>query len=362
MLQCITFAVCVLHLAVVVSNAQQCKNCDGAAFNSVCGTDGQTYRSRCDLERIACKERREVHVDCERKCPCDPAELSRMDNETVQALAQLRREMEDEKDAADYNSNTVLGAINREPIYLQQDACTQGEMKELPRRLIDWFHVLKTNLREEQYNRSDVSKELPLKRMEFLDGKLKAMYSKLACADNDDIVEKEVCLEPVEWFFNHLDSDNSKTLNALELSEMVEISNEHCIQPFLEKSCDRDGDGSVKLVEFCKCLCYTPPCSIVLEKIPTVKAASGKWIPFHGYFTPQCDEDGFFMPHQHNKRKGEHWCVDRNGNEIVGTRDTKKPVCDINTRWQLKYKKLIPLDLYSENSPEVVANEMPKKE
>lgn len=68
-----------------------------------------------------------------------------------------------------------------------------------------------------------------------------------------------------------------------------------------------------------------------------------------GLFEPKCDEDGFFMPRQHNKRRGVYWCVNRNGAEIEGTRNATKSACALNTKETTKYQKLIPLDMKKEN-------------
>merc|ERR1712188_84358 len=102
-----------------------------------------------------------------------------------------------------------------------------------------------------------------------------------------------------------------------ELMEIEELHNEYCIQPFLSV-CDRDDDGKVEMKEFCKCLCHTPPCTHLLEKIPAV-LLNGKPEPIPGRFAPQCDEDGFFMPKQINNVRKEQWCVDRNGAEYFGS-------------------------------------------
>lgn len=39
-----------------------------------------------------------------------------------------------------------------------------------------------------------------------------------------------------------------------------------------------------------------------------------------GHFIPQCDEHGNYLPTQCHSNSGYCWCVDRDGNEIDGTR------------------------------------------
>ena len=55
------------------------------------------------------------------------------------------------------------------------DKCPSAEKDELPRRLIDWFHVLKTNEREKKYKDEGIEREPILKEMKFNEAKLKAM-------------------------------------------------------------------------------------------------------------------------------------------------------------------------------------------
>jgi len=38
-----------------------------------------------------------------------------------------------------------------------------------------------------------------------------------------------------------------------------------------------------------------------------------------GAFRPQCTESGEFLPMQCHSSTGECWCVDKNGDEVVGT-------------------------------------------
>lgn len=63
-----------------------------------------------------------------------------------------------------------------------------------------------------------------------------------------------------------------------------------------------------------------------MQAVPTI-LLRGEPKPMPGLFTPKCDEDGFFMPKQCNKKRGDCWCVDRNGAEIDGTRSTEEIDC-----------------------------------
>jgi len=357
----VVFAAC-----AAIINAKDCKDCTTALKKPVCGTDGTTYASLCDLEKAECELITPIGFQCDGSCPCDPEELRRLDAETVSKLAKLRKEFQIEKHAFEKSSEDILDHLSNQAInviapkedddnalYYKENpelyGCLKAEKLQLPQRLIDWFHVLKTNEREAKNKELGIKKQPALKEMKFIDAKLKAMYAKLACADNEAKVEKEVCLPSVKWMFAHLDANKDGNLIASEFSEIEEINSEHCIKPFL-KSCDRNNDAKVTLKEFCKCLCVTPPCTHALESVPTV-LMGGEPRPLPGLFEPKCDEDGFFMPMQHNKNNGDYWCVNRNGAEIRGSREDTHIECEINTRVASEVERhmLIPLDMKKEN-------------
>lgn len=43
-------------------------------------------------------------------------------------------------------------------------------------------------------------------------------------------------------------------------------------------------------------------------------------IYFTGQYIPLCDEDGYYKPTQCHGSVGQCWCVDRYGNEVIGSR------------------------------------------
>ena len=53
--------------------------------------------------------------------------------------------------------------------------CPTEEMSDLPMRLIDWFHVLKTNEIEKEFKDQGIEREPALKGMKFMDSKMKSM-------------------------------------------------------------------------------------------------------------------------------------------------------------------------------------------
>jgi len=341
----------------MLAYAKSKRDCLKSPHEPVCGSDNKVYPSFCHL--LAAEEdlNKRIGFQCNGKCPCDPSELKKLDPVMIDKLAKLRKDVQlegHEKDLDNGSDEIVTleildsqniegeedqGFLANEAAAKDTEGCPALERAELPRRLIDWFHVLKTNDREQQFKDEGIKQEPVLKEMKFVDAKLEGMYARLACSDNDDEVEQDVCLPSVKWMFY-----------PMELLEIEEINNEHCIKPFL-RECDQNGDKKVVLKEFCKCLCVTPPCTHALESIPTV-LINGVPRPFPGLFTPKCDEDGFFMPKQVNKKRGEIWCVDRNGAEIMGSRtNATKKNCGINTHISNKPLKLIPLNMKKENEP-----------
>lgn len=44
-------------------------------------------------------------------------------------------------------------------------------------------------------------------------------------------------------------------------------------------------------------------------------------------FSPDCRPDGSYVPEQCDKSKGQCWCVDKKGNELVGTRADGRRTC-----------------------------------
>ena len=53
--------------------------------------------------------------------------------------------------------------------------CPLEELRELPVRLIDWFHVLKINQRQKEFTDQRIEGEELLPRMQFSEAKLKAL-------------------------------------------------------------------------------------------------------------------------------------------------------------------------------------------
>merc|ERR1712048_371785 len=173
--------------------------------------------------------------------------------------------------------------------------------------------------------------------MNHMQIKMNLMYSDNECMMKSSAAYKPKCtLGPVEWMFDHLDTDNNTILTANELREIEDINSEHCIKKFLS-SCDNNRDGDVTKGEFCKCLCINPPCLDVMKRVNLQNDTMKK------KFIPRCDMDGFFMPMQCHK--GKCWCVDRYGAEYLGTRKPGYVKCEDNTEAHQNLPKMKALDL-----------------
>lgn len=46
-----------------------------------------------------------------------------------------------------------------------------------------------------------------------------------------------------------------------------------------------------------------------------------------GIYIPSCDEDGYYRKVQCDQSRGECWCVDQHGGEMMGTRSHGNPDC-----------------------------------
>lgn len=386
----------VIHASKFDRSTSDCKSCDGKVKDKhVCGEDGNTYMSMCHMEEAECVLKKTIGFKCNGECPCDPEEVLELDEETVLALSSFRKQvqMDQYKDAIknmedqtkgfsfdildkdkedDDNSNDDVTLPTKKPITVKLNVkailnvntthvnkmrkksklrpttlCPVIEMQNIPNRLVDWFHVLKTNERRKMFMEQNKPSKVVLREMSFVEAKLKSLYSQLACSLQEDDGQ-EICYTPVKWMFEHLDADGDKSLTDEELLEIEEINSEHCIKPFLQH-CDEDGNGEVRLKEFCKCLCVEPPCTKMMRYVPANVTTDGApVVASNTTFAPKCDEDGFFMPTQCHG--DECWCADRNGAEYIGTRSgDKKPACDDNTELHAMNLKTKPLDYMREN-------------
>uniref|UniRef100_A0A3Q3ETM2 Thyroglobulin type-1 domain-containing protein n=1 Tax=Labrus bergylta TaxID=56723 RepID=A0A3Q3ETM2_9LABR len=68
------------------------------------------------------------------------------------------------------------------------------------------------------------------------------------------------------------------------------------------------------------------PCEIHRDSVPGPRGPR----PHVGQYIPACDEDGRYEAMQCHGSSGHCWCVDRNGQEIPGSRSGtgSRPMCE----------------------------------
>ncbi|XP_029703408.1 testican-2 [Takifugu rubripes] len=183
----------------------------------------------------------------------------------------------------------------------KRDSCTGQDLADLGDRLKDWFQLLHGNAKQNN------SGKLGSGTSSALDRSLEAS-----------------CKDSIGWMFSKLDTNNDLYLDQSELTAINLDKYEVCIRPFFN-SCDTYKDGKISMAEWCLCFWREkPPCLAELERIQVQGAA--KMNP--GMYIPSCDEDGYYRKVQCDQSRGECWCVDQHGGELMGSRIHGNPDCD----------------------------------
>ncbi|TKS89730.1 Testican-2 SPARC/osteonectin, CWCV, and [Collichthys lucidus] len=262
----------------VEAHENSCKPCPVTASSPVCGSDGHNYASECKLEQQACLTGKDLNIMCTGFCPCAVSSVP------------------------DTNTDTKRGNLVAS------------------------------------------------------------------------------CKDSIGWMFSKLDTNSDLYLDQAELAAINLDKYEVCIRPFFN-SCDSYKDGKVSTAEWCLCFWREkPPCLAELEKIQVQEAAKKKSavvmrgdsvlvrklrlrfdksvlreaetaeichrgchciftchslaairkpvMPTYWMYIPSCDEDGYYRKVQCDQSRGECWCVDQHGGEMMGTRIHGNPDCD----------------------------------
>uniref|UniRef100_A0A672ICA6 Testican-2 n=1 Tax=Salarias fasciatus TaxID=181472 RepID=A0A672ICA6_SALFA len=183
----------------------------------------------------------------------------------------------------------------------KRESCTGQDLADLGDRLRDWFQLLHGNAKQNNSGKPG--------------------------AGTASVLEKSLvasCKDSIGWMFSKLDTNGDLYLDQAELAAINLDKYEVCIRPFFN-SCDSYKDGKVSTAEWCLCFWREkPPCLAELERIQVQEAAKKK----PGMYIPSCDEDGYYRKVQCDQSRGECWCVDQHGGEMMGTRIHGNPDCD----------------------------------
>ncbi|XP_060781957.1 testican-2 isoform X2 [Neoarius graeffei] len=255
-----------LKRPVVGQQENDCKPCPVSTSGSVCGSDGHNYASQCKLQHQACLTGKELSVKCAGPCPC---------------------------------STTAVPSTLTDG---KHDSCTGQDLADLGDRLRDWFQLLQGNAKQNNTRKTTAATSASI-----LDRTLVA-----------------TCKDSIGWMFSKLDTNNDLYLDQAELAAINLDKYEVCIRPFFN-SCDSYRDGKVSTAEWCLCFWREkPPCLAELERIQIQEGAKKK----SGMYIPSCDEDGYYRKLQCDQSKGECWCVDQHGEELMGSRIHGNTDCD----------------------------------
>ncbi|XP_041921993.1 testican-2 [Alosa sapidissima] len=250
----------------LVKSERSCSTCPVSTSGPVCGSDGHNYASQCKLEQQACLTGKELSVKCSGSCPCaTPAPPT------------------DRSDSSKHES------------------CTGQDLADLGDRLRDWFQLLQGNAKQN--------------------------WTGSPAASSGSVIDRSLvatCKDSIGWMFSKLDTSGDLYLDQAELAAINLDKYEMCIRPFFN-SCDSYGDGRVSLAEWCLCFWREkPPCLAELQRIQVQEGAKRKL----GTYIPSCDEDGYYRKLQCDQSRGQCWCVDQHGGELMGSRIHGNPDCD----------------------------------
>ncbi|EFB14430.1 hypothetical protein PANDA_010247 [Ailuropoda melanoleuca] len=232
------------------------------------GASSRFTIEECKLEYQACVLGKQISVKCEGRCPC-PSDKSTSTSRNVKR------------------------------------ACSDLEFREVANRLRDWFKAL-----HESGSQNKKTKAL-----------LRPERSRF------DTSILPICKDSLGWMFNRLDTNYDLLLDQSELGSIYLDKNEQCTKAFFN-SCDTYKDSLISNNEWCYCFQrqQDPPCQTELSNIQKrrgVKKLLGQYIPL-------CDEDGYYKPTQCHGSVGQCWCVDRYGNEVMGSRTNGVADCALN--------------------------------
>lgn len=211
----------------------QCKPCGLVNHTTeICGSDGKTYESICQLNLTNCLNKSNIKISCENSCPCKEKKFPKFKGNKLYLLKKQRyyKDLEPkfskqfQKHKTEPIENSELNEVYVERKY-QNDNCKNVDaMKSMGIRLLEWFTVLMND---------------PLNSVRLKHIRINHQFPKY-------------CKHEVKWMFDYLDSNSNGLLEPTELRDLENYPFETCLKPFL-LSCDFNVDARVSIKEWCRC-------------------------------------------------------------------------------------------------------------
>lgn len=224
------------NLFRALSNSNCKIDCSRKKYRPVCGSDGVTYKHRCELKRAKRCDKKKVKV--KRKGPCSQADTSDSDcvRERNEALEIARR--------------PTFG------VYIPECKLDGSKKRRQPRR-----DRGKSKSKSKKKKRRKSCKTADKQKFNqnivqvFTDEYKRAVVDPVALSSDKD---KTLAQKVIEWKFNQLDSNKDDILKRKEtrtIKRMVRklIQPKACARRFLEY-CDSDRDRMIQRKEWTFCL------------------------------------------------------------------------------------------------------------
>ncbi|GAV00849.1 hypothetical protein RvY_11641 [Ramazzottius varieornatus] len=214
------------------SYGSNCEPCPVVHPTFVCGTDNVSYSSECRLNYKNCEEGTNIKVACQGRCPCKTSEGLNEDVSTRPPLANSkfvdRQKKKQQLLASIFNATSEDGndagaGVRR---YGEIDkSCSKKEMRELRRRLVQWFLVI--------------------------------FHQKHPEGEPSQYVDRPECDRGqnqglLSWMFAYFDDNKDRSLTLTELFDLEADKYEHCVNDFLDY-CDANDDLDLSGYEWCRC-------------------------------------------------------------------------------------------------------------
>lgn len=211
------------------SYGSNCEPCPVVHPTFVCGSDNVSYSSECRLNYKNCEEGTNIKIACQGRCPCKTSEgLSEENAQPALASEKFvnRQKKKQQLLASMFNatSDGENDAVVRQYGKIDK-SCSKKGMRELRRRLVQWFLVIF--------------------RQQHPEGEPSQYVDRPVC----DRGQNQGLLS---WMFAYFDDNKDQSLTLTELWDLEADKYEQCVNDFLDY-CDANNDMDVSGHEWCRC-------------------------------------------------------------------------------------------------------------